>query len=66
MSVTQERSYCTEGQSTWILYDLQDPEGRQQARKDLQAWGKDHASVYPVGLDHVFVVLHPGIRRSAS
>ena len=65
MSVTREGSYCTEGQSIWVLYDLHDPEG-QQAREDLQAWGKDHASVYPVGLDHVFVVLHPGVRRFVS
>ena len=66
MSVTRETSYCPEGQSTWVLYDLQDSEGRQRAHEDLQAWSKDHASVYPVGLDYVLVVLHPGIRRFAS
>jgi hypothetical protein len=60
MSAPQKSSCRTQAQSLWVLYDLRNPEGRQRARKDWEAWGKDYADVYPMGLDHVLLVFRPG------
>ena len=63
MPAPQEQSYSTEDQATWVLYDLRDPEAFERARTDREAWGKDHAHVHPVGLNHVLLVFWPGGAR---
>jgi len=60
MFAPQRRSSCTQAQSPWVLYDLRSLEGCQRARQDWEAWGKDYADVYQVGLDHVLLVFRPG------
>ena len=67
MFAPQERSYSTEDQATWVLYDLRIPGAFGQARDDREAWGKRYADIYPMGLDHVLLVFRPGgAQRLAS
>ena len=58
-----ERSYPTEDQATWVLYDLRIPGAFERAREDREAWGREYAAVSPMGLDHVLIAFVPGGAR---
>jgi hypothetical protein len=44
--------------SVIVVYDLR--ECFEKACTDRESWGREHTSVYPLGLEHIVVAFHPG------
>ena len=63
MPTPQGRSYRTDIHTIWVLYDLRDLEGWQRAHEDLEAWGREYAVVFVMGLHHILMVFRPGGAR---
>ena len=66
MIAPRNESYPTQEHTTWVLYDLQDPEAFEQARRDRKAWGREYTTLYSMGLDHVLVVFCLGRAESRT
>lgn len=65
MTLTPEPSIRHKpGESTWVLYDLSDPEAWSRAGEERRAWGQEFAEIHRPGNDHVVIVYQPvGPRR---
>ena len=48
------------GHALWVCYDLRDPEQWEQARKDIEAWGRALTATHRLDNDHVLIVFKPG------
>jgi hypothetical protein len=49
-----------QSRTLWVAYDLRDPDQWEQARQDLESWGKALATVHTLDPDHVLIMFHPG------
>jgi len=52
--------------SLLVIYDLRDPEARERARRDRQAWGRKLSEIHRVDDDHVAIEYKSGGALKAS
>ncbi len=52
--------------STFVMYDLRDPEAWMRAHRERAAWGKDLTVVFVVDQDHIILEFKAGGALEAS